>query len=79
MTEISEYIDELKEAKISEKDVSIIVQKLNTLSMITKSEMLKIVGSLKTNAEFRTQFMKDPKVLAKIQADGKLGRTPYVW
>lgn len=66
MTEISEYIDELKEAKISEKDVSIIVQKLNTLSMITKSEMLKIVGSLKTNAEFRAKFIKDPEVLKTI-------------
>ncbi len=78
---MSKYFDDLKAVRIMEKDISIIVQKLEALekSGLAQSEIGKIVDALKTNAKFRTAFIENPKVVTAIQKEGKLGRTPYVW
>ena len=71
----------LERAGITESELSIIREKLAILvgSGLPQSEIQKLKEALETNAKFRTAFIENPKVVATIKNDGKLGRTPYVW
>jgi len=39
-------------------------------SGLPQSEMVKLIETIQASIKFRIKFIKDPRVLAKIQADG---------
>ncbi len=75
------YIAKFKEIGIGDKDIAIIGEKVKTLqeSGLPQSEIVKLIEKVQASIKFRIKFIKDPKVLAKIQADGKFLPTIPNW